>query len=170
FRNVKQYFISFSLCKFYNSSEIQYLDYLYFIDLSNFRFKGNSLYSTNNFVDRFLFNSQDLNNTFFVLLFNNNGSTSLFLHLLNNFSTRPDDGPNEFSRDHYLHHFRSVSFYVCCRLINSLSNFLKNMQTTFSCLFQCIDHDLIRKSLDLYVHLAGGNPVRSSGDLEIHVS
>ena len=44
------------------------------------------------------------------------------------------------------------------------------MQTALACLFEGFGEDLVAEAVNLDIHLAGGDAVASTSDLEVHVA
>src|SRR5690606_36016204 len=85
--------------KFNKSTKGHNVLYLPSINLSNFGLRNNALYSAYRSVHRVLVIGEDIYFAHIILFLNNNGSSSIFLNLLDHLPTRPNNRSDKFFRN-----------------------------------------------------------------------
>ena len=114
--------------------------------------------------------SEDVYYTLVVLLGYGDGGAGLLLDLLDGLSALSDDGTDEVLRNPDLLDPRNKRLVVCARLVDALEHLAHDVHSAFMSLLEGLGENVIGKSVDLHVHLGGGNSVGGSRYLEIHVS
>ena len=94
----------------------------------------------------------------------------LLLHLLDDLATRADDGTDHILRDIHGLDARHELLIVGARLGDGLGHLVKDVETTLTGLLQSFGQHLVAEAVDLDVHLAGGDTVAGTRDLEVHVA
>ena len=65
---------------------------------------------------------------------------------------------------------RSVGLKVCTRSGHALADLIEDKHTSLVCLCQCVLENLVAQTIDLDIHLAGGETVAGTGGLEVHIA
>ena len=105
-----------------------------------------------------------------VGLVNHDGGTSIFLHLLDNLSTRTNHGTDKLLGYLYLHNAWHVGFQFGTWLGDGFGEFRKDVLSALFCLHQCLFKNFKTQSVALDVHLRGGKTVFGTCGLEVHIS
>ena len=121
-------------------------------------------------VDAVLVRSRNLNLTYAVCFFDGDGSTSFFLHTLDNLTTRANDSTNEFLRNVEGFDTRYVRLVVFTWVIHSLHHLTEDVFTTSLGLCECFFEDFVRKTIALDVHLRSGQTFERTRGLEVHIT
>src|SRR5690606_8919605 len=171
FGYVQQYFVPRGFGILNNGPEFQYLDDLHFIYTAHFGLEHNGFDLGQYGIDPSLVRTKDLHDSFLgIRIFvDHNGGLGLFLKALDDLSSLPDQGPDIFSGDGACNDFWCVGFDLRSWFRNGLGQKSQNMEPSVPGLFKGLDQDFIGKSLDLDVHLTGGDPISGTGDLEVHI-
>ena len=111
-----------------------------------------------------------MNLTYAVFFFDGDGSSSFFLHTLDNLTTRANDSTNEFLRNVEGFDTRYVRLVVFTWVIHSLHHLTEDVFTTSLSLCECFFEDFVRKSVALDVHLRSGQTFERTRGLEVHIS
>ena len=140
------------------------------INLANLGNGNDSLDLGNSSVDRLLVGAADLNLANTVLFVDSDGGTGVFLHLLDNLSTRTDD-----STDELLGNFEGLdAWYLWLELGtwlgDGVGDALQDVLTTSLCLHEGFLEDVERQTIALDIHLGGCQTVLGTGGLEVHIA
>ena len=103
-------------------------------------------------------------------LFDGDGGTGLCLNALNDFTAGPDDAANEVLRNLQAHHFGRVGLEFDAGLRHGLEHFAEDVRAAVAGLVQGLLHDFEAEALNLDVHLARGDAVGRTRNLEVHVA
>ena len=112
----------------------------------------------------------DVDNAEFADLLNVDDSVGLTLHLLDDLASGSDDRADEVARDLHLDDARHERTVVLSRSRHSLFDLTQDEHSAAVSLGQSLGHHFGRKTLDLDVHLAGGDTVFGTADLEVHIA
>ncbi|MPN53555.1 hypothetical protein SDC9_201219 [bioreactor metagenome] len=112
-----------SFCNGYKCAEIHYFHHFSFVNFSYNRYESDFVDRCNGCVDVFSAHSGNLDSSDFANFFNRNHGFEIFLHLLNDFSTRSDYRTNEVFWNFQNFHFRSVWFHIGSWFIDGFQDF-----------------------------------------------
>ena len=103
-------------------------------------------------------------------LINCNRCTCLFLHLLDNLTTRTNDCTDEFLRNIKSLNTWNLWFEFGTRLGYRLKHAVQNMLTACLCLHQCLLKDFEWKAVALDIHLSCGQTITCTSGFEVHIA
>ena len=127
---MKKTFCSFSQLD--KCSELHHFNDFTFINFANHRHESNLVNLSYRCIYFFSIRSRNFYMSYFSFFLYRDYSICIFLHLLNNLTTRPDYRTDEIFRDFHHHKFWSVWFHICIWLIYSFQHFTQNMHSTVS--------------------------------------
>src|SRR5574344_122085 len=144
--------------------------YCSFVNFTNFRYSHDSLDLSKSSIDNFLVSTANLNLTLAICLIDCDCSTCLFLHLLDDLSTRTDDSTDKFFRNLQSYYTRNLRFKFCTWFSDSISQFTKDMFTTSLRLHKSLFKNIETESVTLDIHLRSCKTVFRTCGLEVHIS
>src|SRR5574344_528343 len=125
-----------------------------FINLTNFRNSNDTLNLSKSGINAIFVRSTNLDMAHTIGLINSDCSTGIFLHLLDNLSTRPNDSANEFLRNIQSFNTWNLWFHFLTWFCNRISQLTQDMFTASLCLKQSLFENFERKTAALDIHLS----------------
>ena len=157
---------------FYERTEVKNRNHLSVICLAYFRNCADTFYPSESLVERILVRTEDVHNTLMSLsiLSDGNGSTCLFLDLLDSLTAFTDNCTDEVRLDLKLLESRNERLVVLTRLADAFHHLAHDVESALTSLLQCFCKHIIRKTVHLDVHLSCSNTVLGTCNLEVHIS
>src|SRR5574344_840085 len=140
------------------------------IDLANFRHSHDGTDLSKSSVDGSLVRTAHLYLAHTAVFIDGNGSASLFLHSLDNLSTRADDSTDKLFRNGECLDTWNLRFHLSTWLSDGISNLSEDIFAAGLCLQQCFLKDVEAKSVALDIHLCSCQAVFCTGSLEVHIA
>ena len=112
----------------------------------------------------------DVNDTLAVNLVDGDDRTGLCLDLLDGLATLSDDGSDEFLVDLEGLDSRNERLVVLTRFVKALHHLAHDVHSALMSLLESLCKNLVGKTVNLDVHLCGGDAVLGAGYLEVHVA
>ena len=168
FRDVKQ---SFFAWKNLNKTAIRHnaLDYT-IVNFANFGKSNNAFNLSHCSINAILIWSRNLYMTLTISLFNGDSSACIFLHLLDNLSTRANNSTNKLFRNINSHDTWYLWFHLGTRSIDGLHHLIHDMLTTSFRLHKSLFNDIKRQTVTLNIHLCCGQTVHCTSGFKVHVT
>ncbi len=112
----------------------------------------------------------DVHNALAVNLIDRDDSTCLGLDLLDGLATLSDDSADEVLVDLEGLDPRNERLVVLTRLVDALHHLAHDVHSALMSLLESLGENLVGKTVNLDVHLCGGDAVLCTGHLEVHIS
>ena len=122
--------------------------------------------------DRLLIGRSDLDHadTALGVLLDIDLSTGLLLHALDDLTAGADDRADELLRHLHLLHAGRLRLQLRTRTGDGALDDVKDMEAGTTCLLKSLCQHLVAQSVDLDIHLSGGDTLTGTGHLEVHIS
>ena len=140
------------------------------VGFAHLRDGGNGLDPGQSPVEGLLVDTEDVDDTLVVDLCDGDGGVGCLLDVLDHLSAGADYRADHILRDGDLYDTRHAGFVVRPRFGDALGDLSEDVHTSLSSLLECRSEDFVGESVDLDVHLRGGDTVLGTGHLEVHVT
>ena len=140
------------------------------VNLTYLRNSNDSLDLSNSSVDALLVRTTDLNLTNAILFIDSDGGAGIFLHLLDNLTTRANNSTDELLRNLEGLDAWYVWFQLRTWLSNSIGDALQDVLTTSLSLHQCLLQNVERQTVALDIHLGSSQTILCTSGLEVHIT
>ena len=140
------------------------------VHLAHFRHGGKGLDAIQHHIHAFLVASGNIHDAEFAHFLDRDFATAFTLHFLDNLATGSDNRTDEFARNPNLDDTRSMWLVIGTRSRHHFEHLAQDMGTAAMRLRQSLGQDFIRKTVNLYIHLASGNTIGRTANLEVHIA
>src|SRR6185436_5889238 len=82
----------------------------------------------------------------------------------------PDYSADKFFFNKELDHSWCMRFHILPRFVDRGIHRVKDMQTSFSCLLQCLAHYVHAQAIYFYIHLYTANAITGTCHFKIHIT
>ena len=140
------------------------------IDLAHFRHGGKGLDAIQHHIHAFLVASGNVHDAELAHFLDRDFATAFTLHFLDNLATGSDNRTDEFARNPNLDDTRSMRLVIGTRSRHHFEHLAQDMGTAAMRLRQSLGQDFIRKTVNLYIHLASSDAIGRTANLEVHIA
>ena len=145
-------------------------DHLGIIHLSHLRNGANFLNPLDGGRDIVLVLRSDIDNTELANFFDVDDGIRFSLNLLDNLATLTDNSSDKVLRNLNLLDAGHKVFVILTGLSNGALDVVEDVETTLTSLLKCLGKDIVTKTINLDIHLTGGNTIAGTTNLEIHIA
>ena len=121
-------------------------------------------------IHRLLVQTENIHDALVVGFGDGNGRTRRLLNILDHLAAGTDHGTDHILRDGDLYDTRHERTVIRTRLGDTLRQLTQNVHTAHASLFQRLGQHLVRKAIDLDIHLGSRDTVLGTRHLEVHVA
>ncbi len=140
------------------------------VNLTHFGYCHDSLDLAESSVDAVLVGRTNLHFAHTVNLVDGDGSTGVFLHLLDDLTARAYHSTDKLLRYLYLHDARHLRLHVLARCADGVSEFAEDVFASGLSLHEGLFKYLEAQSVALDIHLCSCESVLRTSGLEVHVA